>query len=71
MAFYRHFEEESIPKLIDISKHIQETLEDQMFHNRRTLQEIARLRKYNIQENVISFYFLNLFLYLNYLLFKM
>jgi hypothetical protein len=31
----------------------QETLEEPMFHNRRTLQEIAEMRKDNIEDNVM------------------
>jgi hypothetical protein len=56
-----HCQEETIPILTDTSKRVHETLEEQMFHNRRTLQEITELRKDGIQENVMSFYFLNSF----------
>jgi hypothetical protein len=50
---------------------MQETLEDQMFHNRRTLQEITEMRKDDIEDNVMTFYFFKLFFYLKYLLYKM
>jgi hypothetical protein len=56
-----HCQEETIPILTDTSKRVHETSEEQMFHNRRTLQEITELRKDGIQENVMSFYFLNSF----------
>jgi hypothetical protein len=65
LTFLRHCQEDTIPILIDTSKHVQETLEEQMFHNRRTLQEITKLRRDNIEDNVISFYLLKSFFKLN------
>jgi hypothetical protein len=40
----------------------QETLEEQMLHNRRTLEEITEMRKDSIEENVTSFYLLKFLL---------
>ena len=50
---YRHGGEESLPKMMDIGKITQGTIEEQMFHNRRTLQEITNLREIDTYDQVI------------------
>ncbi|CAO2141892.1 unnamed protein product [Urochloa humidicola] len=39
--------EENVPKLMEVDKSTQGTLEDQMFYNRRTLQELTQMRHDN------------------------
>ncbi|CAN6232609.1 unnamed protein product [Urochloa humidicola] len=39
--------EENVPKLMEVDKSTQGTLKDQMFYNRRTLQEITQMRHDN------------------------
>jgi hypothetical protein len=48
--------------LIDRSLGSQETLEEQMLHNRKTLQEIIEMGKDSIEDNVMSFYLLKFLL---------
>ena len=51
--------EENVPKLMEVDKSTQGTLEDQMFYNRRTLQEITQMRHENPTNQVIhEFHFL-------------
>lgn len=40
---YRHSDEQSLPKLMEVDKSTQGTLEEQMFYNRKTLQEITNM----------------------------
>jgi hypothetical protein len=46
-----------------IRKSNQGSREEQMFHNRRTLQEITEIRKENIEDNVMSMYRLKFMLF--------
>jgi hypothetical protein len=41
-----------------LKKTSQGSLEKQMFHNRRTLQEITKIREENIEDNVMSLFVL-------------
>jgi len=54
--------EENVPKLMEVDKSTQGTLEDQMFFNRKTLQEITQMRHENPTNQVLHefhiFYFL-------------
>jgi hypothetical protein len=45
--------EESVPKIIDFLRNMQGTIEEQMFHNRRTLQDITEIRKDDIYVGVM------------------
>ena len=53
--------EENVPKLMEVDKSTQGTLEDQMFFNRKTLQEITQMRHENPTNQVLHefhiFYF--------------
>jgi hypothetical protein len=50
---YRHGGEENLPKMMDINKITQGTIEEQMFYHRRTLKEITQLREINSDNQVI------------------
>ncbi|XP_062199896.1 uncharacterized protein LOC133902313 [Phragmites australis] len=43
----RYSNDETLPKIMEVNKSIQGTLEEQMFYNRRTLQEITEMRHDN------------------------
>jgi hypothetical protein len=51
----KHSGEDNVPKIIDIFRNMQDTIEEQMFHNRRTLQDIKEIRKDDIDNGVIFF----------------
>jgi hypothetical protein len=42
-----------VPKMMILRKNTQESLEEQMIHNRRALHEITEIREENIENNVI------------------
>jgi hypothetical protein len=42
-----------VPKMMVLRKNTQRSLEEQMVHNRRTLQEITEIREENIENDVI------------------
>lgn len=44
--------EENVPKLMEIDKSTQGTVEDQMFYNRRTLHDIKQMRHDNPTDQV-------------------
>jgi hypothetical protein len=48
-----------LPKITLLRKSTQGSLEEQMFHNRRTLLEITELREDNIEDNVIPLFILS------------
>jgi hypothetical protein len=52
----KHSGEHSVPKIIDIFRNMQGTIEEQIFHNRRTLQDIKEIRKDDINNGVIYFF---------------
>ena len=54
---YRHSKEESLPRIMDLSKGTLGTLQEQMFHNRKTLREITEMREDITEDKVISFCF--------------
>lgn len=45
--------EENVPKLMEVDKSTQGTLEDQMFYNRKTLEEITQMRHDNPTSQVV------------------
>jgi hypothetical protein len=47
-----HFGDVSIPKIMDVFSSMQGTVEKQMFHNRRTLHDITKMRQNNICNEV-------------------
>jgi hypothetical protein len=49
----KHSRDESISNIMDIFRSVQGTLEEQMFHDRMTLQEITEIRTDNIYAGVI------------------
>jgi hypothetical protein len=49
--------EENVPKIIDMFRSMQGSIEEQMFYNRYTLHEITELRKDNIY-NEVTYLFL-------------
>jgi hypothetical protein len=53
----KHSGEENVPKIIDMFRSMQGSIEEQMFHNRYTLHEITELRKDNIY-NEVTYLFL-------------
>jgi Fe2+ or Zn2+ uptake regulation protein len=55
----KHSGEDSAPKIVDIFRNMQDTIEEQMFHNRRTLQDIIEIRKDNIDNGVIYLFLLS------------
>jgi hypothetical protein len=60
----KHLGEDSVTKIIDIFRNMQGTTEEQIFHNRRTLQDITEIRKDDINNGVI-YLFLSFLLYIN------
>jgi hypothetical protein len=48
------FENTGIPKALIVRKGSQGSAEEQIFHNRRTLQEVTQIREYNIEDNVMT-----------------
>jgi hypothetical protein len=47
-----HSGDVSIPKIMDVFRSMQGTVEEQVFHNRRTLHDIAEMRQDNICNEV-------------------
>ncbi|TVT97486.1 hypothetical protein EJB05_57267 [Eragrostis curvula] len=52
---HMHANEENLPKMMDISKSTQGSLEEQMFYNRRTLREITEIRDANPKDQDFLF----------------
>jgi hypothetical protein len=53
----KHSGEDSVPKIIDIFRNMHGTTEEQMFDNKRTLQDIIEIRKDDIDNGVIYLFF--------------
>jgi hypothetical protein len=51
---------ETLLKIIVIRKSTEGSLEKQMFHNRRTLQQITEIREEDIKDNVMALYVLKI-----------
>jgi hypothetical protein len=65
----KHSGEENVPMIIDIFRSMQGSIEEQMFHNRRTLHEIIELKKDNIHNEVTYiFYFFPFAVFISYIL---
>jgi hypothetical protein len=58
----KHSGENSVPKIIDIFRNMRGSIEEQMFHNRRTLQEITEIRKDDIHNGVIYLFLLSCYI---------
>ncbi|KAF0910071.1 hypothetical protein E2562_001307, partial [Oryza meyeriana var. granulata] len=43
----RHSSEETVPKMVEVDKSAQGTIEEQMFYNRKTLRDITEMRHGN------------------------
>ena len=52
--FYSHSTEETLPKMMEIDKSTQRTLEDQMFYRRITLKELTGIRHDNPTDEVMN-----------------
>jgi hypothetical protein len=48
----RHTGDESVPKIMDIFRNFQGTVEERIFYNQQTLKDITEVRKDNIYNNV-------------------
>jgi hypothetical protein len=54
----KHSGDKSFPKILHTIRSMQGTMEEQMFHNRQTLQNITEIRIDNIDDGVTYFLFL-------------
>jgi hypothetical protein len=61
----KHSGEDSVPKIIDIFRNMHGTTEEQMFDNKRTLQDIIEIRKDDIDNGVIYLFFFAFLLYIS------
>jgi hypothetical protein len=50
----RYSADKTFPKVLIMRKGTQGSVQEQMFHNRRTLQEITQIREDNIDDNVMT-----------------
>jgi hypothetical protein len=55
----KHSGDRSFPKILHTIRSMQGTMEEQMFHNRQTLQNITEIRIDNIDDGVTYFLFFN------------
>jgi hypothetical protein len=53
----KHSGDRSFPKILHTIRSMQGTMEEQMFHNRQTLQNITEIRIDNIDDGVTYFLF--------------